>query len=83
MPILKAIYRHVGLSVWWVKYINAQQWIHQSLKKIVYSVDLHIEVGLKTKPAGDSDIYLVLVACGNIVWWKGIDIKLYEMGPHL
>ena len=35
------------------KYINAQQWIHQSLKKIAYSVDFHIEVGLKTKPAGD------------------------------
>ena len=36
-----------------IKYVNAQQWIHQSLKKIIYSVDFHIEVGLKTKLAGD------------------------------
>ena len=36
-----------------VKYVNAQQWILQSLKKIVYSVDFHIEVGLKTKLASN------------------------------
>ena len=40
-------------GIQYLSMINAQQWIHQSLKKIVYLVVFHIEVGLKTKLAGD------------------------------